>query len=146
VAQRERISVHGSRPVQRPINHQQGQDATDPPPPVCNIVSLSPCHDKCDADYEARAIECGKIQDEAQRRSCQDSSHEKYKSCTEECDKEASPSKSKCRKKWEDCINYGPWECARPGSGDAGKSKCSTCWDQCNSGDPPSPDCRKCLF
>jgi hypothetical protein len=122
---------------------KQPQDATGTPPPVCNIVSLSPCHDKCDEDDEARSIECGKIQYESQRRACQDSSHEKYKSCLEEC--ERTPSKSKCQKKWENCTNYGPWECARPGSGSEG-TKCRDCYRSCESGNPTSDECKKCLF
>jgi hypothetical protein len=64
------------------------------PPPVCNIVSLGPCHDKCDAEDEARAIECAKIKDEAQRSACIYSSYEKLKSCQGDCERNSSD----CRK------------------------------------------------
>jgi hypothetical protein len=124
---------------------KQPQDATNPAePPVCNIVSLSPCHDKCDEEDEARAIECAKIQDEAQRRACNDSSHEKYKSCIEECEKGPADA---CWKKWERCTNYAPFaECASKKSGNGKKSRCDLCREQCSSGTPPSLVCKKCLF
>jgi hypothetical protein len=119
---------------------KQPQDATNSDPPICNIVSLSPCHDKCDKEYEVRAIACGKIQDEAQRRACNDSSFEKYKGCIQTC--ENTP-KDTCQEKWELCANYAPWSCRKgPGS----ESKCYKCWDECTSGNPTSPGCRKCLF
>jgi hypothetical protein len=119
---------------------RQPQDATNPDPPICNIVTLSPCHEQCEAEDEARAIECAKIQDEAQRRACNDSSHEKYMSCIKEC---KNTPKDTCQEKWERCANYAPWSCRKgPGS----ESMCYKCWDQCTSGAPPSSACRKCLF
>jgi hypothetical protein len=121
---------------------KQPQDATNSPPPVCNIVSLSPCHDKCDEEYEARAIECGKIQDESQRRSCQDSSHEKYKSCTEGC--ENAP-EDICQDKFERCQMYAPFlTCATKAGG--GKTRCNLCFEDCRAGKPVSDICKKCLF
>jgi hypothetical protein len=83
------VGGYGEAPPKQP------QDAANPPP-VCNIVSLSPCHDKCDEESGARAIECAKIQDEAQRRACQESSFEKYESCREDCERNNSDCK-KCK-------------------------------------------------
>lgn len=123
---------------------KEPQDATNPEPPVCNIVTLSPCHEDCDKEDEARAIECAKIQDEAQRRACIEGSYQKLKSCNEECEKAAS--KSKCLKKWENCTNHADFKkCARPGSGDEG-TKCRDCYKECLSGNPTSPICKECLF
>jgi hypothetical protein len=74
------VGGYGDEPPKGPL------DAPNPDPPVCNIVSLSPCHEQCDAEDEARAIECAKIIDEPQRRACIDSSYEKLKSCVQECE------------------------------------------------------------
>lgn len=123
---------------------KQPQDATTPDPPVCNIVSLSPCHEQCDAEDEARAIGCAKIQHEAQRRACNDSSHEKYKACIEVC--ENAP-RTVCQEKWERCTNFAPFlTCASKGSGSGGKSRCDLCWQDCDAGKPVSSICKKCLF
>jgi len=117
------------------------------PPPECNIVSLSPCHEKCDKEDEGRAIECAKIQDELQRKACIDSSYEKFKNCIQECEKTTDKSSS-CLKKWIRCTNSAPfYDCARPGSGDVdGETKCRSCYRQCESADPPTDACKKCLF
>jgi len=108
------------------------------PPPVCNIVSGGPCDDKCDKEDEARAIECAKIQDEAQRKACVYSSYEKYKSCRKDCEQTI---RRTCQEKWEYCTNYAPWSCAK-----GKRPKCHQCYEECNSGAPPSPDCRYCGF
>lgn len=121
---------------------KEPQDATNPEPPVCNIVTLSPCHEDCDKEDEARAIECAKIQDEAQRNACVEGSYQKYKSCIEGCEKNSN---SSCDDKFQACQNHGPWSCRKtiPGTSE---TKCRTCWLRCLSGDPPSGACRKCLF
>jgi hypothetical protein len=108
------------------------------PPPECNIVSDGPCYDKCQAEDEARAIECAKIKDEAQRTACVYSSYEKYKSCREGCEQSSNRT---CQQKWEDCTNYAPWECAK-----GNLTKCYQCYEECKSGAIPSPDCRYCGF
>ena len=110
------------------------------PPPECNIVSDGPCYDKCEAEDEARAIECAKIQDEAQRKACVESSYEKYKSCREACEQNSN---STCLAKWEWCTDYAPWSCAKPIKK---LTKCRECYRQCESGNPTSPDCRECGF
>jgi hypothetical protein len=132
------VGGYGEGPPKEPL------DATRPPPPECNIVSLSPCHDKCDTEDQARAIECAKIQDEAQRRACIDGSIDKFKSCNKEC--ENTP-KDTCQEKWERCTHYAPYlTCASPGSGSGGKTRCRLCWEECEAGKPVSPICKKCLF
>jgi hypothetical protein len=120
---------------------KQPQDATNPPPPDCNIVEDTPCNEDCLKDYDAAALKCGQIENEAQRRACQDSAHAAYKSCRADCERNSNRT---CHEKWEDCQNYGPWSCRRPNPGS--ESKCYQCRDQCNSGAPPSGACRKCLF
>lgn len=118
---------------------EPSQDIANPPP-ECNIVSLSPCHEKCNAEDEARAIECAKIQDEVLRRACQDSSHKTYKSCREQCEQGATQS---CDSKYQDCQNTAPFSCTHS---IGGQSQCQRCWERCNAGDAPSATCRKCRF
>ncbi len=53
--------------------------------PVCEIEAQSPCNEKCQADYDAAALQCGSIQIEADRKSCQDGAYEAYKQCRAAC-------------------------------------------------------------
>jgi hypothetical protein len=119
---------------------KEPQGAPGTPPPVCNIVSGGPCDEKCQADYDAASLECGKIEDTAQRSACQDKAHASYKTCEEKC--EQTP-KSTCDLKYQDCASIGPYGCLkRVGS----QTLCQRCWERCNAGDPPSPECSKCRF
>ena len=123
---------------------KQPQDATNSEPPVCNIVSLSPCHEQCDEEDEARAIQCTKIQDGAQRKVCNDSSHEKYRSCIEGCEKAPADA---CQETWVRCTLYAPFlSCASKKSGSGGKSRCDLCKEDCRAGNPVSEKCKECLF
>jgi hypothetical protein len=113
----------------------------EPDGPVCNIVSGGPCDDKCQGEYDAASLECGKIEDAAQRRACQDTAHANYRACQDKCEQEANKS---CFKKYVDCQNgFGPWWCR---SESAGSSYCRNCRLQCDRGDPPSGECRECGF
>ena len=56
-----------------------------------NPVPLSPCVAKCDMDYEAEAAQCGKIEDDTERRKCQDDAHGTYTTCREGCAKPDNP-------------------------------------------------------
>jgi hypothetical protein len=125
-----------------PVPPLEPQDMDPPSPPVCNIASQTPCEEKCEADSESDNIQCGKMESEAQRAACQDSAYARYKGCREGCERTSNKS---CDEKYQDCVNRGPWSCARPGSGSDG-TKCRTCFRRCESGDPPSSDCKKCLF
>lgn len=118
----------------------ESQDATDPPPPDCNIVPQSPCNEKCLADYVEAAAECGKLENETQRRACQDVAFLGYKSCRENCRQKEN---KECDDKYQDCINHGPSSCRKE---EAGKSLCNRCWERCNAGDSPSARCRNCKF
>jgi len=120
---------------------KEPQDSADPPAGC--VMPPGPCEAKCVKDYDAAAIKCGKIEDDAQRRACQDAAFAKYWSCHESCEQK---SHNTCQEKWERCTNYAPWPCAKKGSGGGGKSMCNVCWEQCNAGNPTSPDCKTCLF
>jgi hypothetical protein len=89
---------------------RQPQDATNPPP-ECNIATQSPCNEKCLADYESAAIVCGKIENEAQRKTCQDSAHASYKGCQGNCaqgDDCLERCREQCEKAWERCRDHCP--------------------------------------
>jgi len=127
------VGGYGEGPPKEPL------DATRPPPPECNIVSLSPCHDKCDTEDQARAIECAKNQDEAQRRACIDGSFEKFKSCTKECEK-----KRTCTDMYEACQGKG-LPCTR--EIDAGMTLCGICLNDCLANRPYKySECYKCGY
>jgi hypothetical protein len=118
---------------------KQPLDVTNPPP-ECNIVTQSPCNEKCEAEDEAAAAECSKIDNEAQRRTCQDSAYARYKSCRESCQQRANKD---CDDKYQDCVDNGPTSCLKKSGG---KTLCQRCWERCNAGDSPSADCRRCKF
>lgn len=118
------------------------QSVEGAPPPVCNIASQTPCEETCESNHEADAVQCGKVDNEAQRAACNDSAYARYKSCRENCERTSNRS---CDEKYQDCMNHGPWSCARPGSGSEG-TKCRSCFKRCKSGDPTSPECKECLF
>lgn len=121
-----------------------GETPPDPPnaveAPDCNITSQSPCNEKCLADYESAALQCGQIQSSAQRQICQDDAHASYTSCRENCEQSANGA---CDDKYQSCINNGPTSCLKTSGG---KTLCQRCWERCNAGDFPSGACRKCLF
>ncbi|MEO7330219.1 MAG: hypothetical protein ABI193_16710 [Minicystis sp.] len=95
------------------------------PAPDCNIVSGSPCDEKCLSDYENAAAVCGRIQSDADRRTCQDGAYASYKSCRENC-----TSVNSCRKTCEDLASACEELCRKLPEGDKlGRSKC---WLACN--------------
>ena len=55
------------------------------PPPAVALESTRSCIAKCEADDEAAAMECGKIENQEQRMRCQERAHERYNSCREKC-------------------------------------------------------------
>jgi hypothetical protein len=115
-------------------------DYTDPPNPC--IEPETPCRGKCLTSYEDTAAECGRIANEAQRRTCQDGAYATYRSCTLACEQSDATSK-KCTDKFVNCQNSGPTFCMKVSGG---QSICRQCRDRCNAGDSPSPTCKKCLF
>lgn len=52
-----------------------------------NPAPLSPCSAKCDTDDEAEAARCGKIENETERRTCQNTAHTGYSTCRDACAK-----------------------------------------------------------
>lgn len=107
-----------------PVPPLEPQDM-DPSPPVCNIVTQSPCNEKCQADYEADSVACGKPESEAQRRACGDSAYVKYRSCRERC--ENNPCLKICEERAEACEA----ECRKLPEAD--KPARRRCWEACNN-------------
>jgi len=85
------------------------QDATDPIPPECLDATESPCVNKCLADYVDEAAKCGKIENETERRACQDVAYLGYKSCGLNCTKKQNDCldhcKDLCVQIWEGCTD-----------------------------------------
>lgn len=109
-------------------------DYGDTPPPGatripeadCNIVTTSPCTEKCGTDYEAEATKCGKIGDDAQRKTCQDGAYAGYKTCKDGCQQINS-----CRKDCEDQAEACEAECRKlPVDDKAGRQRG---WVACNN-------------
>jgi hypothetical protein len=89
------------------------------------IEPQSSCNEKCLADYEAAAIECGKIGDATQRKTCQDDAYASYKTCKDSCQQSNS-----CRKDCEDQADACEAKCSKlPKDDKAGRQKC---WVACN--------------
>jgi RNA polymerase sigma factor (sigma-70 family) len=119
------------------------QDATDPPPPDCNIVADSPCNEKCLSDYVAAAVECTKIKDEAQKRSCDDSAYATYKSCRGNCQKQAD--KNACVLMYDACQDKKGLPCEK--EVDGGKTLCAFCLSDCIDKRPYKySECYQCGF
>ena len=92
----------------------------------CNITEQSPCTEKCLASYETAATTCGKVPDDAQRKSCQDGAYSEYKTCKGNCQQTNS-----CRKDCEDKAEACEAECRKlPVDDKAGRQKC---WIACNN-------------
>jgi hypothetical protein len=64
----------------------------------CNIAEQSPCTEKCLASYETAATTCGKVLDDAQRKTCQDGAYAGYKTCKESCQQsDTNDCKERCK-------------------------------------------------
>lgn len=86
------VGASGDAPASQP------QAAGMIPAPDCNIAKQDPCNEKCYSDYEQAAIECGKIEDDGQRRVCQDAAYVVYKGCREKCAQAIADCKERCKK------------------------------------------------
>ena len=83
---------------------------------------------------------CGKVQDDAQRKSCQEGAYAGYKSCKESC-KRASKT---CTDMYVACTDKG-MPCTR--FIDHGNSLCAICRDNCQANKPYKfSECYKCGF
>ncbi len=107
--------------------------------PVCEIEAQSPCEEKCQAEYDAAALECGSIQIEADRKSCQDGAYAAYKECRAACTTSRSCTDMfvACQDKGMPCTRKIEWK----------KTLCEYCRDDCQNKRPYKYDeCYKCGF
>lgn len=95
------------------------QSATDPPPPDCNMVPPTACHQKCLSAYEDKAVKCAQIEDQAHRRACDDAAHATYKSCRDSCAK----AESECEDRCHDEHDEGMKTCSKV-KDDSARAKC----------------------
>lgn len=87
------------------------QDAAQPIPPDCELVPGSECDQSCLAEYDAASVRCSTIQDDAQRRVCQEAAHVAYRACEAGCQKVddcMEVCKDACDKDWERCRDDCP--------------------------------------
>lgn len=110
------------------------------PPPECEIVSDTPCNEKCLSDYKDAAEACGKIEGASQRRTCQDEAHARYESCRASC----QTANKTCTDMYVACQDKG-MPCRR--QIDKKKTLCEFCRDDCQNERPYKySECYKCGF
>lgn len=99
------------------------------------VVALNGCEAKCQADYDAAALECAKIDVETQRKTCQDSAYQAYKQCMAGC-ASCTDMYTACQGKGSPCTkNIG------------GKTLCAYCLDNCLKKEPYKfSQCYSCGF
>jgi hypothetical protein len=107
------------------------------PLPAAAIMPLAACEQKCKSAYEETAAKCGKMENQAEKRACDDSGYATYKSCRTDCEKHGPDClehcKEQCEKQWEQCRD----NCPKKGDGViACKEKCmrelSGCLNECD--------------
>jgi hypothetical protein len=99
------------------------------PLPAAAIVPLTACEQKCKSAYEEAAAVCGKMQNQADKRSCDDSGYANYKSCRADCEKQdcLEHCKQQCEKQWEQCYD----SCKGKGNEGVCRKKCIDQLSQC---------------
>jgi hypothetical protein len=101
---------------------------------ICNIVQQSICDEKCLADYMAAATVCGKIEIDAQRKTCQDNAYAVYKQCRAVCEDDP---KEKCKKKCDKVHDKCHAKCTKSDPSDPCHAKCNdeygACLKDCDS-------------
>jgi hypothetical protein len=113
-------------------------DNSDAPNPC--IMPSNPCDQKCLDAYEVAAIACGKVENEAQRKTCAEGAYAVYKSCHGNC---LQMSKT-CTDMYEACQDRG-MPCTRHIG--RGNSLCALCREDCQANDPYQfNECYKCGF
>jgi hypothetical protein len=100
--------------------------------PAAAIVSQSPCIEKCLADYEIDAIACGKIDNEARRKTCQDAAHVRYKSSRENCEqKDKADDKERCKKQCDKIHDRCHADCTKNDPTSSCHAKCNNEYAEC---------------
>jgi hypothetical protein len=99
-------------------------------PPLA--IAGKSCEGQCQSDYEDAAAACGKMEDQKQRRACQDSAYRSYKSCREGCARNSGECEDRCDEEAERCEE----KCRKIKD----KDERRRCWEACNE---ENGKCRK---
>jgi hypothetical protein len=137
----------GTIPIGAGVGATSG-DYLDPPrgpldngdvPNPC-ITASNPCDQKCLDGYEGAAIACSKIENAAQRKTCQDGAYAAYKSCHGNCvqmSKTCTDMYVACTDMGMPCTRHIEWK----------KSLCAICLNDCQANRSYKySECYKCGF
>ncbi|MEO7594619.1 MAG: hypothetical protein ABI134_25620 [Byssovorax sp.] len=75
-------ATSGGDPLEPPRGPLDSRDSEAPNP--C-IMPPTPCNGKCLDAYQVAAIGCGKTEDEAERKTCDEGAYAAYRSCVQNC-------------------------------------------------------------
>ena len=128
----------GTIPIGAGVGATTGDFPADPPrrpldygeaPNPC-IEAQSPCNEKCLASYEDSAIACSKIENNAQRKTCQDDAYASYRSCHDNCEAQEAQ-ESQCRKRCAEQAEVCEAGCRKIPEDE--KDARRQCWEGCNN-------------
>jgi hypothetical protein len=98
------------------------------PLPAAAIMPLTGCEQKCKSTYEEAAAVCGKMQNQADKRSCDDRGYAKYKRCGEDC--ELQRKKGECEDRCDKAAERCEAKCRKIPEEE--KERRRLCWIDCN--------------
>jgi hypothetical protein len=100
--------------------------------PVPTIVPGTPCEEKCNADYEADAIVCGKVADEAERKKCNERAYASSKSCRENCQrKDNNDCLEGCKELCDQILDKCTEDCKKDRNPPECRSRCMNAYSKC---------------
>ena len=122
----------GSIPIGAGVGVSSGDFSTPPRGPLtfpggANPCVIAPtgCDAQCLANYEAAAAECGKMADQAQRKTCQDTAHAVYNSCEATCQQSSGDCVERCKQQCDSVHDKCHAACKK-------NDPTSTCHAKCN--------------
>jgi hypothetical protein len=93
---------------------------------------MSPCEKKCDADYEADAIVCGKVADEAERKKCNERARASYTSCRDNCQqKDNGDCLERCKELCDQILDKCTEDCKKDPNPRVCRSRCMDAYSKC---------------
>ena len=99
------------------------------PVPLSQFV-MSPCEKKCDADYEADAIACTKVADEAERKKCNERAHARYTSCRGNC-AQGDDCLERCKELCDQIMDKCKDDCKKDRNPAECRSRCMNAYSKC---------------
>ena len=95
---------------------------------VCNIAAQGQCHELCQAEYDDAGLQCGAIEIEADRKTCQDKAYTAYKECRAACDKDPV---EECRKLCDKEHDRCHAKCTKNDPTSGCHAKCNDIYSRC---------------